>query len=298
MGSQCTTWYRWDGIDIEEVTHNSNFAHTEGRHACDSGHKTRLCVLYTIVWCQLWCGVMATKYCPASGSSPERSPDTSIALPILKTFQTYSYRIPSFPTLTVHLQHMRCQMAHKNGVHVYHGYTCECPSLDRVYPALASTAGYPDAFFIAVCVCVYMHLHCVREKYVVYLMVNVKLTVNNVIFLHESEFSQCLGVSSLVLNEHEILVVWKWTWDYNSPSDEAEISQSELEDRDISEGLSSDTESDGQTHSLVFKCIGSTKDTLYQENLSRAAQVCDKRDSTHSSASRTRESSGFKSHCI
>ena len=100
--------------------------------------------------------------------------------------------------------------------------------------------------------------------------------------LQESEFSQCLDVTNLSLDEHEVLVVWKWAWEDASLTDVANVeaeSQSDKEEhelKDVSEGLSSDTGSDvsdAVTHSLVFKFIGSTKVTHYQDALSKAAHL-------------------------
>lgn len=78
--------------------------------------------------------------------------------------------------------------------------------LDRVYPALGSTGGYPDAFFVTVCACLCPMGVCGKVELFV-------------IFLQESEFSLSLGVSNLSLNNHKVLIVWKWTWE----DDEAEI---------------------------------------------------------------------------
>ena len=94
-----------------------------------------------------------------------------------------------------------------------------------------------------------------------------------VYLLQDSEFSQSLGVSNLSLRDHEVLIVWKWSWEDDG---EAEATtQSEPEDH--SESLSSDAETD--THSLVFKCMGSNKEVRYQETLKKAAELQDKGES-------------------
>ena len=48
---------------------------------------------------------------------------------------------------------MRYQITEGDSVRVYDGFIRECPLLDRVYPAQATTTGYPDAFFVKVCLC-------------------------------------------------------------------------------------------------------------------------------------------------
>ena len=69
------------------------------------------------------------------------------------------------------------------------------------------------------------------------------------------------------MREHEVLIVWKWSWEDDG----------EAEPEDQSESLSSDPETD--THSLVFKCMGSNKEVRYQETLKKAAELQDKGES-------------------
>ena len=64
--------------------------------------------------------------------------------------------------------------------------------------------------------------------------------------LQESEFSQSLEVNNLSLRDHEVLIVWKWSWEDDGETEMT--TQSEQEDH--SEGLSSDAEA--ETHGLVF----------------------------------------------
>ena len=112
----------------------------------------------------------------------------------------------------------------------------------------AIIAGYPDAFCITACVCV-----CYAY------------------FPQESEFSQSLGVSNLSLRNHEVLIIWKWTWE--EEDEEAEVTPPS-EQYDNSDSLPSNAEA--ESHSLVFKCVGSTKDGIYQDVLKMAAELEDK----------------------
>ena len=76
---------------------------------------------------------------------------------------------------------------------------------------------------------------------------------------------------NLSLCNDEVLIVWKWSWE----EDDGEAEGTALsKQEESSESLLSDTEA--ENHSLVFKCIGSTKESIYQETLKRAAQLQDK----------------------
>lgn len=98
-------------------------------------------------------------------------------------------------------------------------------------------------------------------------------------FLQKSEFSQSVGVDNLSLKDDEVLIVWKWSWEQDN-EEAAEATSAEeattppSEEEDNSESVSSDMET--EIHSLVFKCIGSTKEMCYQEALKRAVDLRDK----------------------
>ena len=78
-----------------------------------------------------------------------------------------------------------------------------------------------------------------------------------VLCCRSQEFSQSLGVSNLSLCNDEVLIVWKWSWE----EDDGEAEATALsEQEESSESLLSDTEA--ESHSLVFKCIGSTKESI------------------------------------
>ena len=77
-------------------------------------------------------------------------------------------------------------------------------------------------------------------------------------------------MSNLSLCNHEVLIVWKWTWEEDYGEAEATATS---EQEDNSDSLPSDVEA--ESHSLVFKCIGSTKNSVYQEALKRAAKLQD-----------------------
>ena len=45
-------------------------------------------------------------------------------------------------------------------------------------------------------------------------------------FMQETEFSKSIGVKNLTLDDHEVLVIWKWTWDGSPPSPHDDLNKS------------------------------------------------------------------------
>ena len=86
----------------------------------------------------------------ANTPGPSRSLPTLTTMPILKVLKTHTYIVPTFPAFCAWLRHMnyQMQMEEDGSVGVFDGFIRECPALDRVYAAVASTIGYPDSFFV------------------------------------------------------------------------------------------------------------------------------------------------------
>ena len=55
----------------------------------------------------------------ADSSTAVADSSMTVAIPILKVMKTYSYRIPTFPALTVRLRHLKYQVSDGNTVCVY-----------------------------------------------------------------------------------------------------------------------------------------------------------------------------------
>ena len=68
----------------------------------------------------------------ADSSTAVDDSGTTIAIPILKVLKTYSYRIPTFPALTIRLRHLKYQVSDGNTICIYDGFIRECTLLDRV----------------------------------------------------------------------------------------------------------------------------------------------------------------------
>lgn len=70
-----------------------------------------------------------------------------------------------------------------------------------------------------------------------------------------------------------MFVVWKWTWanyDYNTASSVSSLSAKStcsVDSEASSEASSDEPDIPFVTHSVVLKCIGSTKESTYQDTL-------------------------------
>lgn len=139
------------------------------------------------------------------------------------------------------------------------GYIRDCPGLVRVYPSLLKVcSNYSKAFTV-----------------------------------HAEEFDRCLPVAGKTLYKGEdgeqVLVLWNWKWQDSAPrAPEDDNSDGQNSDEGCcsdSEGGEADTECDGDdfdstliTHSVIFKCVGVTKDNHLQEILAMAAQKLKKQE--------------------
>ena len=76
------------------------------------------------------------------------------------------------------------------------------------------------------------------------------------LFLQKSEFSQSVGVDNLSLQDDEVLIVWKWSWEEDNEEvaemiyPEAEATTTLSEQEENSEGVLSDGET--EKNSLVY----------------------------------------------
>ena len=98
------------------------------------------------------------------------------------------------------------------------------------------------------------------------------------LFLQESEFSKSVDTIGYHFFEgNQVFVIWEWEWlDSDSESNHSEDDQ-ETDDFDATDSNDDDDEEDEDkipaiTHSVTFKCIGSTKEARYQEVLALAKQ--------------------------
>ena len=95
-----------------------------------------------------------------------------------------------------------------------------------------------------------------------------------------------MNTSTLKLPPQGVLVAWKWEWEEreeSTSSDESSFDEDIESREEYNPYLRSDSESsdDGstefslpsQTHTVTFKCIGSTHDTGAQDCLSKASKI-------------------------
>ena len=103
--------------------------------------------------------------------------------------------------------------------------------------------------------------------------------------IQQEEFSIYVKTSGLRLPPQGVLVVWEWSWqDENSDVDHVSESSFESTESDHHNPyIQTDTESEGeqetefclpsQTHTVTFKCIGTTHDFNAQETLRKVSKL-------------------------
>lgn len=75
--------------------------------------------------------------------------DVEVKIPILRIFESYQYRLPGFPGITVYLRHVKYQASNTN--EVFDGFIKDGVNVDRPYPAVAIIDVSPEkAWFIKV----------------------------------------------------------------------------------------------------------------------------------------------------
>ena len=181
--------------------------------------------------------------------------DEHLLVTILNTGRRMSYTVPSFPVITTMLCEVKYQLVNvDHDKQIYDGYIRDCPGLVRPYPSLLKVcSNYTKAFTI-----------------------------------DAEEFDRCLPVAGKTLYKgdygEQVLVFWKWKWQDSAPLAPEDHNNSDS-DEDSDEGCCSDseggedTDTEGDnfdstliTHSVIFKCVGVTKDNHSQEILAMAAQ--------------------------
>ena len=109
-----------------------------------------------------------------------------------------------------------------------------------------------------------------------------KLTILFITVVQKDEFERCVNIDNCDIYNDKVFVMWKWTWlDECSSDGEEDVAKlsdedaAELSDEDAAE-LSDEHDQDTNnaipaiTHSVIFKCMGSTKEHEYEEALALA----------------------------
>ena len=186
---------------------------------------------------------------------------------IVEVKYSYSYVVPSFPVFAVNLRHIKYQMTDENGqVQTFDGFIRECPSLKRSYPAIVRVEiGSKFAFLVKVNSSIYK----MALVYVQYIIIHYMLPSRRADLLTGAE-----------LPFGDVLVIWKFSWydwsdeNINTSDDEHESDENEsvhTQSIDTSEEIMTDGDEPICTHTITFKCIGSVKDAVSQEVLSKAS---------------------------
>ena len=171
----------------------------------------------------------------------KQNQERNLDICLLEVGQKYSYRVPSFPVFTANIRKMKFKVSSDPGV--YDGFIRDCPSLERNYPVLTVVGEGPrDCFFVS-----------------------------------EDEFSQVISLNGLILYDDYVFVMWNWEWGENvyTPDPPLEIGcrDDDMDEASLNSKPSSDSEVDENlTHAVVFKCIGSNKDSQSQEVLKSVSQ--------------------------
>lgn len=172
---------------------------------------------------------------PESCVQPEPCSEENLDICILDVGEKFTYRVPSFPVLSCRIRRMKFKLETDSAV--YDGFIKDCPSLERVFPALiVAGKGYEDCFFVP-----------------------------------KHDFSQTINVHGLVLYDDSIFILWKWKWaELYTPDQPLEIGSGY--DDLTSPNSTSESEDENITHTIVFKCIGSNKDLKSQDILRAVSQ--------------------------
>lgn len=196
------------------------------------------------------------------GDLPDDDVDEDcLLISVLKKGAVVEYNIPTFPAITVQLREVQLQCEGDDGsVVLIDGFMRECELTNQPLPALAEVPyDLSHAFFVDV-----------SEPCVVF-ECNVSLCP---LLSQGEEFELSVNISKYKLHCQQVFVIWKWTW-------KQEESECERDDDPI--GVDTDTSSEESevhssedelqiTHSVVFKCIGCTKEGRYQHILSMASK--------------------------
>ena len=179
--------------------------------------------------------------------------DDHLLVTILSIGSRMEYTVPSFPVITTMLCEVKYQFVNvDHDKQIYNGYIRDCPGLVRPYPSVLKVcSNYTKAFTI-----------------------------------DAEEFDRCLSVVGKTLYKgdsgEQVLVFWRWNWqDAALPAPEDDNSAEDSDEGCCSDGGEHDNTDDSTdddfdstlvTHSVIFKCIGVTKDSRSQGSLAAAAQ--------------------------
>lgn len=133
------------------------------------------------------------------------------SLPIIMCGELYSYRVPSFSVLTVHLRRIKYECIVDNNSFLLDGFIRDDPSLERPYPAEALIKeGLDSACFVEVSVSV--HSRCL----ICY--------INQV-----SELAaDIMNIGTMTFLDSRAFVVWRWEWKDDNLSEESEGSSTSI----------------------------------------------------------------------
>ena len=206
-------------------------------------------------------------YIPGTADNPG---DVFDVLTISVPFQ---YIIPSFDVLSVELRQMKITVTVDGVDSNYDLVVRHQPSLCRTYPArmtvkdflIIDVSDYVDVDLSGVCLYLIDFLTQVRE------------------------FSVCVKTEGLNLPRQGVMLVWEFEWitvnDDESSESEADVASCEQynphvhSDSDLSAGETQSTDSGPppflptQTHTVTFKCIGSTHSNESQNVLSKISKI-------------------------
>lgn len=102
------------------------------------------------------------------------------------------------------------------------------------------------------------------------------------LYIQVCEMQKSIDVKDFVFVEDVAFIIWDWEWigeDFDSDDIESATSVPVMDPSDSEDGGSGDaTASDSPdcsevTHTVTFKCIGSTKEQQYQECLKHISQI-------------------------
>ncbi|XP_065892371.1 uncharacterized protein [Dysidea avara] len=105
-------------------------------------------------------------------------------------------------------------------------------------------------------------------------VVKIIFSYENAFLIEGKEFERSANIDNCQLyNDDQVFVMWNWTWlDENSSNEDETSSKASGKIKDVNDESDDDSSNaiPAITHSVIFKCIGSTKEHVYQETLALA----------------------------
>ena len=97
---------------------------------------------------------------------------------------------------------------------------------------------------------------------------------SNAFVIESEEFDRAVDVAEFKLVEAKVFVIWKWNlWSGEDIEAELTTVDTECADNDCCEEEEEELEASTVLHSIIFKCIGTTKEEKYQHVLAKAAHA-------------------------